>query len=131
MKLRSPISLAALMFALATAPAMALTPPPVIVATAVASNLGDSIHVPVGTSVFFLVKATNSGGTAPVTVTANTGRATLPITMFMCQVKMVSGQPEQCLDPIPSESLTGSFPAAANEDFYVAVSVRLGSFRVD
>jgi hypothetical protein len=91
-----------------------------IVATAIVANNNNGILAldPNTGAATFSVSTANQGSGASVTVSANTGAATLPTTITLCQTDPTSGQ---CLAP-PGPSVTLTINAGATPSFAVFVT---------
>jgi len=92
---------------------------PDIIALAATSTLG-VVEVPYsqGAPGAFAVATANVGAAAPLTVSADTGAATLPLTITLCQSNPATAA---CLAP-PSASVTTSFAAGGTPTFSIFVS---------
>jgi len=84
------------------------TPVPDIVALAATATNDGTVHVPVGGAGAFAVATVNLGASANLTVSADTGAASLPISLSLCQTNPATGQ---CLAPPTS---TVAYTATAN-----------------
>jgi hypothetical protein len=94
------------------------TPVPDIVALG-ATTLNDGIlHIPGSSGAnAFAVATVNVGATGTITVTANTGPATLPLAITLCQTDPASGQ---CINPsAPAPSATTTINANATPTFAI------------
>jgi virginiamycin B lyase len=90
------------------------TPVPDIVALAATANNDGTLHI-TGTSgsSAFAVATVNVGAGSAITATANTGSATLPLAIFLCQTNPQSGQ---CLAP-PAANVSTTINANATPTF--------------
>jgi hypothetical protein len=94
------------------------TPVPDIVALG-ATTLNDGIlHIPGSSGAnAFAVATVNVGAAGAITVTANTGSATLPLAITLCQTDPASGQ---CINPsAPAPSATTTINANATPTFAI------------
>jgi virginiamycin B lyase len=101
----------------------ATAPVPNVVAAAIVANNSNGILVLNQTgsntgAAQFSVSTTNQGIGASLTVSANTGAVTLPVTIALCQTAPTSGQ---CLAP-PGPSVTLTINAGATPTFAVFVT---------
>ena len=88
-----------------------------IIALAATATQNGIVEMPVGGAGAFAVASANVGTAAPITVSADTGSATLPVVITLCQSNPSTGQ---CLaTPTPSVSLT--IAAGATPSFSVFV----------
>ena len=75
-----------------------------------------SIPGPTGIGAF-AVATVNVGASAPITVTADTGSAQLPLTLTLCQTNPATGQ---CINPpTPASSVTTQIDANQTPTFAV------------
>jgi hypothetical protein len=95
--------------------AMASIPIADIVALAATPTNDGIITVPDGGSAAFAIASINLGIAAPITVSVDTGSATLPVTTSICQTSPSTGQ---CL-AAPAAGVSLSFAAGATPTFSV------------
>jgi hypothetical protein len=95
--------------------AMASIPIADIVALAATPTNDGIITVPDGGSAAFAIASINLGIAAPITVSVDTGSATLPVTTSICQTSPSTGQ---CLEA-PAAGVSLSFAAGATPTFSV------------
>ena len=93
-------------------------PADVIALAATSSNDGVVRLSGVGTAGAFVVATFNVGSDATLTVTPNTGSATLPLSLSICQTDPTSGA---CLSP-PTASVTLDVPASATPTFAIFIN---------
>ena len=97
--------------------AMSSTATADIIALAATVTQNGIVEMPVGGAGAFAAASANVGAAAPITVSADTGSATLPVVITLCQSNSATGQ---CLaTPTPSVSLTVA--AGATPSFSVFV----------
>jgi hypothetical protein len=87
--------------------------PDVVALAATTSNDG-ILHIPNG-SAAFAVATVNLGAVSTITATANTGAASLPLALTLCETNPQTGQ---CLAP-PSASVTTTIAANATPTFAI------------
>ncbi len=81
-----------------------------------ATPSGDGILAVAGSGAFALATA-NVGAAAPLTATADTGDATLPLALTLCQTDPATGH---CVDPAaPAASVTVDITAGATPTFAI------------
>jgi YVTN family beta-propeller protein len=96
------------------------TPIADIIALAATPTNNGIIEVPAGGAAAFAVASANVGAAAPITVTADTGTASLPIGLTLCQSNPATGQ---CLaTPAASVSLNDAVGAAPTFSVFVQTS---------
>jgi sugar lactone lactonase YvrE len=78
---------------------------------------GGIVGPPAGGAAAFAVATTNLGDSQAITVSADTGAATLPVSMTVCQTDSSSGQ---CLSP-PSQTVSLNFAGGADPTFSVFI----------
>ena len=91
------------------------TPIPDIIALAATPTNNGIVEVPAGGAAAFAVASTNVGAAAPITVSADTGTANLPLALTLCQSNPGTGQ---CL-ATPSASVPVNDAAGARPTFSV------------
>jgi|HubBroStandDraft_1064217.scaffolds.fasta_scaffold00007_45 YVTN family beta-propeller protein len=89
------------------------TPIPDIIALSATATNDGTIHVPDGGSAAFAVATIDAGAAGSITVSTDTGSATLPLTVSLCQTNPANGT---CLAP-PSSTVTLNFGAEATPTF--------------
>jgi len=95
------------------------TPIPDIVALAATTGLEGIANIPGASgSVAFAVATVNVGATGAITASADTGGASLPVTLTMCETNPGTGQ---CMSPIAG-SVTTTINALATPTFGIFVS---------
>jgi streptogramin lyase len=94
---------------------MSATPVADIIALAATVTNNGITEVPKGGAAAFAVASTNIGVTTPITVSVDTGAATLPVTTSICQTNPANGQ---CLAP-PAASVTLSYAGGAAPTFSI------------
>jgi streptogramin lyase len=90
------------------------TPVPDIIVV-VASLTGSTVELPVNGPGAFAVSSLDLGIAAPITVSVDTGGATLPLALALCQTNPATGQ---CLGT-PALSTTLTYPAQGSASFSV------------
>jgi hypothetical protein len=90
------------------------TPVPDIVALAATASNDGILHI-TGASNAFAVATVNVGATASITATANTGAASLPLAISLCQTDPASGQCSSSVGP----SVTTTINAGATPTFAI------------
>jgi hypothetical protein len=90
------------------------TPVPDVVALGATTSNDGILHIPNG-SAAFAVATVNLGAGSAITATANTGSASLPLTVTLCQTDPQSGQ---CLGP-PATSVSTTIAADATPTFAI------------
>jgi sugar lactone lactonase YvrE len=91
------------------------TPIPDIIAIAATTTNNEIVELSNSGVGAFAVASTNLGVTAPITVSVDTGTASLPLTAVICQTNPATGQ---CL-ATPAPTVTLSFAATATPTFSV------------
>jgi subtilase family serine protease len=91
-----------------------VSPVPDIVALGATTSNDGILHIPAG-SAAFAVATVNLGASSTITATANTGSATLPLSIDLCQTNPSSGQ---CLSP-PAGGVTLTIAADATPTFAI------------
>ncbi|MGB8842367.1 MAG: NHL repeat-containing protein [Aliidongia sp.] len=91
------------------------TPIADVIALAATPTKDGIIKLPTGGAGAFAVASTNIGATATLTVSVDTGAATLPVTTTICQTNPSNGQ---CLSP-PSTSLSLNYAGGTTPTFSV------------
>jgi hypothetical protein len=94
---------------------MAATPIADIVALSATPTNDGIITVPVGGAAAFAIASVNLGIAAPITVSVDTGSATLPVTTSICQTAASTGQ---CMAP-PAATVSLAFTAGDEPTFSV------------
>jgi Bacterial Ig-like domain (group 3)/NHL repeat len=94
---------------------MSSTPIADIIALAATPTNNGVVELPVGGAGAFAVASTNVGASAPITVSVDTGSATLPVALTLCQSKPSTGQ---CLAP-PAATVSLSYAAGTAPTFSV------------
>ena len=91
-----------------------------IIALAATPTHNGIVEVPAGGAAAFAVASTNVGAAAPITVTADTGTASLPLQLTLCQSSPATGQ---CLaTPSASVSLNDAAGAALTFSVFLQAS---------
>jgi hypothetical protein len=85
--------------------AASTTPVPDIVALVGTTTNDGTVHIPgAGQSAAFVLAAVNLGASGPITISANTGGANLPLQINVCQTNPATSQ---CINPVvPAPSVT-------------------------
>ena len=86
-----------------------------IIALAATPTGNGILQIPLNGAAAFAVASANAGATAPITVSIDTGSATLPLSATLCQSNPGTGQ---CLAP-PSTSVALDYAAGATPTFSV------------
>ena len=94
---------------------MSATPVADIIALAATATNNGITEVPKGGAAAFAVASTNIGVTTPITVSVDTGAATLPVTTSICQTNPGTGQ---CLAP-PAATVSLSYAGGAAPTFSI------------
>jgi YVTN family beta-propeller protein len=96
------------------------TPVPDVIAVAATATNNGVVNVPLssGQQGAFAVASDNVGSSAPITVSADTGSATLPLSITLCQTNPSTGQ---CLAP-PAQAVSLTFATAATPTFSIFVA---------
>jgi hypothetical protein len=91
------------------------TPVPDIVALAATTSNDGTVHVPGSSGTgFFAVATVNVGASSTITATANTGNATLPLSINLCQTDPQSGQCISATGPsVTFQDNAGATPTVA------------------
>ena len=94
---------------------MSSTPVADIIALSATPTQNGIIEIPVAGAAAFAVASANIGVTDTITVSADTGAATLPVTTTICQSNSGTGQ---CLAP-PTQAVTLSFAGGTTPTFSI------------
>jgi sugar lactone lactonase YvrE len=95
--------------------AMSATPVADIIALSATSTGNGIVEVPNGAAAAFAVASTNVGVTAPITVSVDTGAASLPVAALICQSNPSTGQ---CLAS-PAASVSLSYAGGTTPTFSI------------